>query len=348
MMWEFNGHNIFLIFVVTFIVSLISVPIVKTLAKHVGAMDKPNKRKVHKKPMPRLGGLGIFLSFLIGYLIFAEPSTQMNGVLAGGFILVLIGIFDDVKSIKPRYKLIGQIIAASIVVFYAQISLPFITAFGMRLEFGILGYPLAILFIVSVINAINFIDGLDGLAAGTGVIYFAAMAIIAFSLNRSGGLDMMLTLLMFSATLGFLIYNFYPASIFMGDAGSMFLGYMISVIALLGFKTATVTSLFVPILILFLPILDTLLAILRRALKGEGIAVPDKEHVHHQLLKLNKSTVKTVLIMYAINILCAAVSIFFALGDNQLATILYIGLISVILVLILKTDVLFERSKSQG
>ena len=342
-MWEINGHNIFIILFVTFIASVIFVPIVRKIAYHIGAIDPPNSRKVHKKPMPRLGGLAIFLAFLLGYILFAEASEQMNAILIGGFLLVLLGICDDIKAFKARYKLIGQIIAAVVVVFYGEISLPFITAFGVYINFGIWGYPLAVLFIVSVINAINFIDGLDGLAAGTSSIYFTAIAIIAFALNRIGGLDIMLSILMLGATVGFLVYNFNPASIFMGDTGSMFLGYMIDVIALLGFKTATLTSLFVPILVLFLPMIDTLLAILRRLLKGEPIGSPDKEHVHHQLLKLNKSTKKTVFIMYGINALCAAISVFFALGDNQLAIVLYIGLMSVILLLILKTDVLFER-----
>jgi len=344
--WELNGYNIFLILIVTFTVCVILVPIIKRVAKHVGAMDIPDKRKVHSKPTPRMGGLAIFLAFLTGYILFANKTEQMNAILMGSFIIILLGIFDDIKPINAKSKFLVQTLAAAVVVLYGQVTLPFISAFGLTIEFGIFGYPLAIIFIVAVINAINLIDGLDGLAAGTSAIYFTAIAIIAFALNRMGGLDTTLALLMLGSTLGFLVYNFNPASVFMGDTGSMFLGYMIAVIALLGFKTATLTSFFIPIIILLLPILDTLLAILRRTLKGEGIGVPDKEHVHHQLLKLNKSTKKTVLIMYGINVLCAAISIFFALGDNQLAIILYIALITGILALILKTDVLFERSKS--
>jgi len=346
MSWEFNDHNVFLILLVTFFTSVMLVPVVKHIAHHIGAIDRPGKRKIHKKAMPRLGGLAIFFAFLTGYILFAEATEQMNAILIGGFVLVLLGICDDIKPFKARYKFLVQIIAASIVVLYGHIYMSSITAFGIHINFGVWGYPLAVLFIVAVINAINLIDGLDGLAAGTGVIYFTAIAIIAFALNRVGGLDIILCLLMLGATLGFLVYNFHPAKIFMGDTGSMFLGYMIAVIALLGFKTATLTSLFVPILILFLPIFDTFLAIFRRLLKGENIGAPDKEHVHHQLLKLNKSTKKTVLIMYGINILCAAISVFFALGDNQLAIMLYIGLITVIFLLILKTEVLFSKQKN--
>ncbi len=346
MSFEVNGNNIFLIVLTTFIASLILVPIAKKLAIHIGAMDMPNERKVHKKPMPRLGGLAIFLSFLLGYILFGELTSQMISILIGGFILIIIGICDDIKPLKASYKFIGQLIAGIIVVFYGNISLPTLGIFGLKLNFGIVGYPLALLFIVAIINAINLIDGLDGLASGTSSIFFLAVSIIAFFLHRINGLDVTLSLIMLGATLGFLVYNFYPAKIFMGDTGSMFLGFMISVIALLGYKSTTVTSLIVPIIILFLPILDTLFAVLRRLIKGESIGKPDKQHIHHQLLNLNKSVRKTVLIMYAFNLICAAISVFYALGDNMLAIVLYIILIVVTIILVFKTDILFEHKNS--
>lgn len=345
MNYTVNGNNIFFIIIVTFISSLILVPIIKKVAIHINAMDIPNARKVHTKPMPRLGGLAIFLSFLLGYILFGHITVQMISILIGGFILIILGICDDINSIKARYKFIVQIIAASVVVFYGNIYLPSISAFGLYLDFGLWGYPLAVLFIVAIINAINLIDGLDGLAAGTCSIFYLTVSIIAFFLERLNGLDVILCLIMLGSTLGFLIYNFPPASIFMGDTGSMFLGFMIAVIALLGYKAATVTSLIVPIIILFLPILDTIFAIIRRILKGENIGKPDKSHIHHQLLKLNKSTKKTVLMMYAFNILCSSISIFYALGDNHLAIILYIVLIAITVFLIFKTDILFEHKK---
>ncbi|MFA6777158.1 MAG: MraY family glycosyltransferase [Bacilli bacterium] len=343
MEWTVNGHHILLIIGVTFFASLLLVPIIKKIALHVGAVDIPNERKVHTKIIPRLGGLAIFLAFLIGYIFFAKNNAQMLSILIGSFLIIILGIFDDIKSIKARYKLIIQILAASVVVFYGNISLTEISAFGISLSFGSWSYPLTIIFITAIINAINFIDGLDGLAAGVSSIYFATIATIAFILNRIGGLDTILCLLMLGSTLGFLVYNFHPASIFMGDTGSMFLGFMIAVIALLGYKAATVTSLIVPILVLFLPIIDTFFAIFRRIIKGENIGKPDKEHIHHQLLKLNKSTKKTVFIMYGISLLCALISIFYALGDNNKAILLYIGLLLVVAFLIFKTDILFKQ-----
>ena len=345
MKYVVNGNNIFLIIITTFVTSLILVPIVKKIAFHINAIDMPNERKVHTKPMPRLGGLAIFASFLLGYILYGQATTQMISILIGGFILIIMGICDDIKSINAKYKFLVQVIAASVVVLYGNIYLPQLTAFNLTINFGFWGYPLAVLFIVSIINAINFIDGLDGLAAGTSSIFYLAVAVIAFFLNRLDGLDVTLCLIMLGACLGFLVYNFNPASIFMGDTGSMFLGFMIAVIALLGYKATTLTTLIVPIIILFLPILDTGFAILRRLLKGEKIDAPDKSHIHHQLLKLNKSVRKTVLIMYAFNILCAAISVFYALGDNNLAIILYIVLIVITLFLIFKTDILFEHKK---
>lgn len=347
MKYSVNGYNIFLILFVSFITSAILVPLVKKIAYHINALDYPNERKVHKVPMPRLGGLAIFISFLVGYIFFAEPNVQMNSILIGGFIIVLLGIFDDIKPIRARYKFLVQIIAACILVYYGNIYLNDISAFGLNLNFGVLSKPITVFFVLAIINAINLIDGLDGLAAGTSSIYFLAILVIAFMLNHTGGLDVILCLIMLGATLGFLLYNFNPASIFMGDTGSTFLGFMIAVIALLGYKAATVTSLIVPILILFLPLLDTLFAIFRRLLKGENIGSPDKEHIHHQLLKLNKSTKKTVLIMYAIDILCAAISVFYAIGDNQQAIILYVILLFILVTLIFKTDILFEHHKER-
>lgn len=340
-----NGHNVFLILLTTLISSLILVPIVKKVAHHIGAIDYPNERKVHKKPIPRLGGLAIFLSFLIGYMCFGQVTTQMISILIGSFIIIALGICDDIKPVPARYKFLVQTIAACIVVFYGHIYIDMVSIFGLEIVFGAWGYPLAVLLIVSIINAVNLIDGLDGLAAGTSSIFFLTISVIAFYLDRLNGLDVILCVIMLGSTLGFLAYNFNPASIFMGDTGSMFLGFMISVAALLGYKGATVTSLIIPILILFLPILDTILAIFRRLLKGENIGAPDKEHLHHQLLKLNKSTKKTVLIMYAFNLLCALISILYALGDNKLAIILYSILLIITLILIFKTDILFKHNK---
>lgn len=342
-----NGHNVFVIVIVTFLASLILVPIVKKIAIHINAMDEPNARKIHKVPMPRLGGLAIFLAFLLGYMLYGEISTQMLSILIGSFLLILVGIIDDIHSVKARYKLIVQIVAAAIVVLYGDLSFTELSVFGYNIYFNdFFGALLSIIFIVAITNAINLIDGLDGLAAGISSIYFLTIAIIAFILNRIGGLDVIISLIMLGSTLGFLFHNFPPAKIFMGDTGSLFLGFMISIIALLGYKVTTFTSLIVPIIILAIPIFDTVFAILRRLLKGQNIGVADKEHFHHQLLKMKYSPTKSILIIYVIDIAFAAVSIFYILGDNQIAIAIYVVLMILLLFVILKTDILFEHKKN--
>ena len=343
---QVNGYSIYLILLVTIISSFILTYLAKNIANHVGAIDLPNERKVHQKPMPRCGGLAIFGAFLVGYMVYGNPTTQMLSILIGAFIIVLLGFIDDINSIRARTKFFFQIVAAAIVVFYGKTYFTEITFLGLNFNFPYwVNTIISVIYIVAIANAINLIDGLDGLAAGISTIYFATIAIIAFILNKIGGLDIILSLIMLGSTIGFLGHNFPPAKIFMGDTGSLFLGFMIAVISLLGFKVATITSLVVPLCILSIPIFDTTFAILRRLLKGESIGKPDKEHFHHQLLKLNFGTKKTILLIYLINILFSAVSIFFCLGDTKLAIGLYVILMIMLLFLVLKTDILFKHNK---
>ncbi len=333
--------------ITSFLVSLILVPICKKIAVHVDALDIPNERKVHKVPMPRLGGLAIFLSFLLCYMFFGVITTQMLSIIIASIVIIFFGIIDDIKPLKARYKLIGQIIAASIIVFYGDIVLREVYFLNYYINFGAATPYITLFFIVGCINAINLIDGLDGLASGISTIYFVTIAIIALITNRIGGLDITLSIIMAGATLGFLVYNFPPAKIFMGDTGSQFLGFIIAVISLLGFKNVTFNSLAVPIIILSIPIFDTLFAILRRFLKGESIGTPDKEHFHHQLLKMKFSVRTTVVIIYIINIIFALTSILITLGDNKIASYIYAVLVIFLIIVVWKTDILFEHKKKE-
>ena len=336
-------RQVFLMLGTTFLFSLCITPVIKMIAKHVGAMDIPNERKVHKVPMPRLGGLSIFFGFLLGYMLFGDQSIVMNSVLIASFVVILIGVFDDIKPLRASIKFIGQLVAACIIVFYGNIILRDVSAFGIYIDFGYFSIPFTIFFILGCINCMNLIDGLDGLAAGISSIYFATVGIIAIMQGKFG-LDFLLTFIMLGSTLGFLVHNFNPATIFMGDSGSMFLGLIISVIALLGFKNVTMTSLIIPLLLLAIPILDTIFAIIRRTLKGEKISTPDKYHIHHQLLKRNLSQRQTVLAIYVINILFAIASIVYVLKDAKLGYIIYGILLAIVLVFILTTDVVYDSS----
>ena len=344
--------RVILMVLTTFIFTALFIPIVKKIAIFIGAMDIPNERKVHKKPMPRLGGLGIYGGFLLGYMLFGHHSVQMNAILIGSFIIIVTGIFDDIKPVPAKYKLLGQIAGAAVIPLYGVIVLQDVSAFGLYLNFGIFAVPITIIFIVAIINCINLIDGLDGLCGGITSIYFLTVGIIGMLLNNSNGLDITLTFIMLGSTLGYLLHNFPPAKIFMGDSGSMFLGYIIAVIALLGFKNITLTSVIIPMLLLAIPIMDTLFAIIRRIVNHKPIGMPDKNHFHHQLLKLNLSRRKTVLLIYLIDILFAIASILYAVGNRMLGTniygiIIYVILIILTIILVVKTNIIWNHDKEK-
>lgn len=348
-----NDYNIFLIVIVCFISSVFFVWGMKKISTYLGILDIPNeKRKIHKDPIPLLGGVGIFSSFLVGYMLFAPKNTLMLSILIASFLVLLLGIFDDFgkkekKTIPARYKFLVHIIIAAIVVFYGGLELGEVTLFSLKFNFGIVSPYITMLIIVGAINAINFIDGLDGLCAGISSIYFLTIAIIALGLNLLGGLDIILSLIMLGATLGYLYHNFPPAKIYQGDTGSTFLGLMISVIALIGFKTMTLTSLVIPMIVLFIPIVDMILAIIRRKLKGKSIGEADGEHIHHQLLKLGFAKRRSILIIYFVDIIFSITSILYAFGYKKEMLITYIFILFLLMFLILKTDILFERKKNK-
>lgn len=334
-----------LMIMVPFVFVACLIPFIKKLAMQIGAVDIPRNRHIHTKPMPKLGGVGIFLGFLLGYMLFGKASAQMNSILIGSFIIILIGVVDDIIELKPMVKFIGQLASACVIAFYGQILLQDVSIFGLYMHFGILSYPITIFFILGCINCMNLIDGLDGLSGGISSIYYLTIAIICLMMNHFG-LDFVLTTVMLGSVLGFLVHNFHPASIFAGDSGSMFMGFTISVIALLGFKNVTFTSLIIPLLILAIPILDTVFAIIRRLLKGESPSKADKFHIHHQLLNRNFSQTSTVLIIYVINGLFAFASIIYILKDRILGYIVYGILLLIVILFVVKTNVVVDKDNN--
>ncbi|WP_019415432.1 glycosyltransferase family 4 protein [Paenisporosarcina sp. TG20] len=289
---------IYLTMVLAFVASLLLTPVVKTIAFKVGAVDRPNFRKVHAQVMPRLGGLAIFGSFLIGFFIFRPENPIALYILIGAFIIIITGVLDDMFEITAKAKLLGQFLAAGIVI-YGGLEIEFINLpFGGQLDFGYFSIPLTILWVVGITNAINLIDGLDGLAAGVSTIALITLAGMAFIMGDTFVLAMCVILA--ASTAGFLFYNFHPAKIFMGDTGALFLGYMIGVLALLGFKNITVISLIIPIIMLGVPISDTFFAIVRRIRLKQPLSAPDKSHLHHCLLNVGFTHRQTVLIIYAL------------------------------------------------
>ncbi|WP_079524709.1 glycosyltransferase family 4 protein [Solibacillus isronensis] len=324
---------IYVSLIVAFIAAIILTPLVKRLAFRLGAVDAPNYRKVHARIMPRLGGLAIFGAFMIGILLLKFvtnfESDYLYAILIAATIIVATGIVDDMREISAKAKLLGQVIAACIVVFVGGIQIDNINLpFGGELEFGWLGIPFTIIWIVGITNAINLIDGLDGLAAGVSTIALMTLAVMAMIMGN--GIVIAMAAILAAATIGFLFFNFHPAKIFMGDTGALFLGFMISVLALLGFKNVTVISFVIPVIMLGVPISDTFFAIVRRLRSGKKWSDPDKSHLHHRLLDLGFSHRQTVTIIYAMAAMFGLAAVIFSMAKVWGAILL----IAVILVAI--------------
>ncbi|WRP08916.1 MraY family glycosyltransferase [Rossellomorea aquimaris] len=298
--------------ILCFLLTLGITPLVKKLAYKVGATDQPNVRKVHQKIMPRLGGLAIYIGFIAGFLILRPEDPYAGAIILGSAVILLTGMADDIFELSPRLKLLGQLTAAFTVVL-GGVQIEFINLpFGGVLEFGMFSIPITILWIVGITNAINLIDGLDGLAAGVSTI---GLATIGFMAMLKGDVFVMsLALILIVSTLGFLYFNFHPAKIFMGDTGALFLGYMIAVLSMLGFKNVTMISLIVPLIILGVPISDTFFAIIRRIVNKSPLSAPDKSHLHHCLLRIGFTHKQTVIIIYAIAAMFSLAAIIFSMS----------------------------------
>ncbi|WP_010098561.1 MraY family glycosyltransferase [Ornithinibacillus scapharcae] len=309
----FNYPDLIIAFIISVISTLLLVYPIKKLAVKWGIIDLPNHRKVHKKPTPRLGGLAIFLGTMLGLLYLWPVSYEyFPQIIIGAFIIVATGMIDDKFAIRPLYKLVGQIIPAVILItsglIIERITLPF---FGIVELAGPFSVILTLLWIVGITNAINLIDGLDGLASGVSTI--ALISILIMAILGQEVLVVYLAIALIGSNLGFLFHNFHPAKIYMGDTGSLFLGYMISVISILGlFKNVTLLSFIIPVIILAVPIFDTLFAMLRRFINGEKIMNPDKKHIHHQLLAAGFSHRTTVLIIYGFSAVFGVLAITFS------------------------------------
>ena len=338
----------FVPFFIGLIVSYALTPAVKKLAFRVGAVDRPEARKVHTHIIPRLGGLAIFIGFMAAVLFSMPVYKEFLGFLLGATAIVCLGIWDDIKNIPAKVKLTGQIIAAAIPV-----------AFGVQIEwvtnpFGTiliipewLAVPVTIFWIVGFTNTVNLIDGLDGLAAGVSVIASISMFFMAVSMNQY--LPAMILVAMSGAALGFLQYNFNPAKIFMGDTGSMLLGYTMAVVAVLGLvKTAATVALIVPIIALGVPILDTLFAIVRRKMSGVPIFQPDKGHLHHRLLALGMTQKQAVLSMYMVSAVLGFVAIFVANVSYKTGIVTVIAVLAIIIYSARRIGVLRRSDNTNG
>lgn len=330
-------------------VSFVATPLVKNLAIRVGAVDVPkDNRRMHKVPIPRLGGLAIATSFILCVLIFAEADYQIQGILLGAVMIVVIGVMDDIMTLKAIPKFVVQILAACVVVYHGcriqYLSNPIITSTQRYLDLGAWSGPVTVIWIVAITNAVNFIDGLDGLAVGVSAISSATLLVIALLVAENNIALIMMILL--GACLGFIPYNFNPAKIFMGDTGSAFLGFILATMSIQGmFKLYAIISFAVPFLILGIPIFDICFAVIRRLAKGQNPMKADRGHIHHRLIDMGFSQKQAVAITYFLTAILGLAAVVLT-SSGEVRALILIG--AVFVVGALGLNVIFRGGRRHG
>ena len=298
---------------IAFLISFIITPSIARLGKKQNLVDKPGYRKIHNDAIPNLGGIVIFFGFLFSVLIFVPLYKEIQVLIAGSIIILLLGIIDDITDLKPLNKFFIQIIPSLLfIIFHSSIINQFI---GQKLSFfnstGYLLYPILLFWIVGVTNSINLIDGLDGLASGISIIVLSTLLILGFFIDEGYQIYNLLNAALLGSIIAFFCYNFYPAQIFLGDSGSTFSGFLISTSSILWVIYSGEAMLFIiPVLLLGLPIFDTFFAICRRYRNHKPIFQADQGHLHHRLLKRGISHRNVVLFLLSISIICGLTSLF--------------------------------------
>lgn len=328
-------------FVLAFVVACVATATVRRIALRLRVVDEPDHfRKIHQRAVPLLGGIAIHVAFaapiVVLYFFYRnavsqllhEHPAQLLALAVGGTVVLAMGVFDDVRGLPARWKLLLQIVAAT-VAFSGGYSIRAITnPFGQPLVLGVLSYPATLLWLLCCMNAVNLLDGLDGLAAG--VCLFASITLFLVSLFFGNVMSMLLMACLSGAILGFLLFNFHPASIFLGDGGSMLLGFLVGALSLLGTrKTEAAIALLIPVILLGLPILDTVLAVLRRWCRRLPIAAADRRHIHHALLAMGLSHRQAVLVLYVVCVVLCCAALLVTAGRNEV-TIMVLGSLGII------------------
>lgn len=332
-----------LVLIGALLMSLLLTPIVRFLSIRVGVLDTPNARRINKVPMPTSGGLAIFTSFVIASLVLmplASNGAHIGGqtyfqyilpVVLGGLVVTVTGFIDDVYELSPKLKMLGIVIGAIIVWAFTDFKFD-----SFKIPFGgpllafdpFLTFFLTVLWIISITNAINLIDGLDGLVSGVSIISLVTMAIVAYFFLPLTNFFLTLTILILIASIaGFFPYNYHPAIIYLGDTGALFIGFMIGVLSLQGLKNATAVAVVTPVIILGVPIMDTIVAIIRRSLSGKKFYEPDKMHLHHRLLSMGFTHRGAVLVVYGIAMLFSLISLLLNVSSRIGGVLLILGLL---------------------
>lgn len=331
-------------FVVTMIISAALIPLVIKMGRQLGIVAHKNKRTVHKIEVPRIGGYAIYISSLIGAVVFLKTDPQINAILIAGFLVFFVGLIDDVHDLSPKTKMIIELIAVLIVIVYGDI---YLKGFDFMPDSWppIIPGIITVLWIVGITNAINLIDGLDGLSSGISIIVLFTVSMTSLTSGRTDIAS--LSLVLAGGIMGFLFYNFHPAKVFLGDCGALYIGFMISVISLLGFgyNVSTFFTLGAPIVVLMVPIMDTLIAIIRRKIHHKKFSEADRAHLHHNLMfKLKLGHRKSVLVLYAVTFLFSLTSYIY-LYDATLGTLMFIILMFIFELFIEMTSMVSRKYK---
>ena len=321
--------------VIAYLIGVCLVPLVISFSKKEGLVDVPNERKIHTKPISRIGGVAIWASTMLTFLCLVFMSyypygSLLSGILLGGSLMFLLGLVDDIYNLDAKFKLFLQISIATLVYLLGvQINnVPFIG------HLGIFSYPITILWIVGISNALNFIDGVDGLAGSVVTVNAVTLAIIAVAMTPTNAISALIAFILAGSMLAFLTYNFHPAKIFMGDSGALFAGFLLATLSITGVMKSPELTMFVPFFILSVPIIDITFSSLRRIAKGVSPFTPDAEHLHHKLLHAGFSQRKTVMILTSVAIIAGALASLFMGSATIKHYFMYIVAIVIVMLLL--------------
>lgn len=333
-------------FVIAFLLALIIVPTVRRICLKKGIVDIPNERKVHKNPIPRLGGVAIWLCTILTFIILVlinwnyPYGNGLSGILVGGSIMFLLGLVDDLYDLSPKFKLVVQV-GAALVAFLLGVKIEVLcNPFGGTFHLGLLSLPVTVIWLVGISNAMNFIDGVDGLAGGVSTICAITLAVVAIYTNQP--ISAVLASILAGSMMGFLVFNFNPARIFMGDSGALFAGFALAGLSVTGVLKSLTVTILLPLLILAVPIIDISYSVIRRLLEGSNLMKADANHIHHKLLKAGLSHNRTAAALYLV---CAAAGSIATIMVGAQRVYLSILLVVFLLMLLLSRIAKLRRKK---
>ena len=328
--------------IIAFLLGVFIIPVVISFSNKLGLVDVPNERKIHKGKISRLGGIAIWSSVMLTFLFLVMLSyypkgVGLSGIIVGGSLMFFMGLIDDIFCLNAKFKLFLQVAIATTVILLGVRIDEIYNPFGQNLTLGFWAYPITLLWIVGITNAINFIDGIDGLAGSVVTIGAVSIAVISMVASPSSPITAVVAIILSGAMLAFLMFNYNPAKIFMGDSGALFAGFMLSTLSITGIMDEATPLMYLPFLILAIPIIDVAYSSLRRISKGNSPFVADAEHIHHKLLHHGASQDLAVLILSSISVICAITAIILTGFLNKYVIIVGVAIILFLLHAISKT-----------